>query len=69
MGLEVWCKVWDGLGVAYVCCGEMNPVCVPVGRGNYFNNGLDRDYGVYIGVILGEWKIKWKLLHYNRVYI
>ena len=25
-------------------------------------------YRVYIGVILGEWKIKWRLLHYYGLY-
>ena len=29
-------------------------------HGNY-QNGLYRDYRVYIGITLGEWKRKWKL--------
>ena len=36
-------------------------------NGNYYN-GLCRDYKVYIGVMLGSWKIKWKLLHWDTVY-
>ena len=31
------------------------------------HNGLYGDYRVYIGVILGSWKSKWKLLQYSGV--
>ena len=53
-------------------CGTRDPVA------NGYSSAPSVDFFVkpgyigyigYIGVILGYWKLKWKLLHCNRVYI